>query len=259
MLLVGTCICKTNFENVLFAIFKHLSVIEKNSFHIFCFVCFSIIFSTFFESFERFFLLFSLFFSHLQTTSRFSSDHIQIFARYSYFSQSSGRFPRSFGRHVTPTDAVCPTRAFAFSSRVSEHSIVPVRTISSGRAEPLVLSFYQAVDPPAAIPLLANATDIPRSIRPTRIGNQFRKTVINGRQRTVRALGVRGPNRAAFEWSLPANRRKKCCALSISDLRVLSVFLRDIIEIKIRVREIIMCRRIEDCSENSFSSISSKI
>lgn len=171
----------------------------------------SIISSTFLESFARFFLLFSLSLSLSDLQSLFLDSRLISFK--SLLATISRSHPvvflaLGFGRHVTPADAVCPTRAFAFSSRVSEHSIVPVRTISYGRAE-LALSFYQPVDSPAATPLLANATDIPRSTRPTRIGNQFRKTVINGRRRTVRAPGVRGPNRAAcgnraaFEWPLP--------------------------------------------------------
>jgi hypothetical protein len=130
----------------------------------------------------------------------------------SHFSQSHGYPCRlSFFPRARDANAVCRTRAFAFSSWVTEHSIEPGRT--SGRPSfppPFLrslsafsipfLSFDRLVDSPVAAPTV-DATDIPRSThpprRPTRIGNQFRKTVINGRQRTVYAPGVRGPHRTA--------------------------------------------------------------
>lgn len=76
---------------------------------------------------------------------------------------------------------------------------MPVATITSGRPE-------LAPSHPSLLPSLSTDQSIlrvatpvsdrhtPFSTRPTRIGNQFRKTVING---TVRASGVRGPHRAA--------------------------------------------------------------
>lgn len=228
--------------------FSHLPMIEKNSFififYIFCvsllhyFVYIPWIICTLLSPFLTLspLAIFKLFLdSHLISSksllaTRISHSHPVVF------------LALGFGRHVTPTDAVFPTRAFAFSSRVSEHSIVPVRTISSGRTE-LALSFYQPVDSPAATALLANATDIPRSTRPTRIGNQFRKTVINGRRRTVRAPGVRGPNRAAcgnraaFEWSLPVFVDDSAKTLRALDFPVTSLCLftrYHLLEIKTR-------------------------
>jgi len=137
----------------------------------------------------------------------------------SHFSQSHGyrslpSFPSrlSFFPRARDADAVCRTRAFAFSSWVTEHSIEPGRTSGRPSFPPLYLHsppvrflspllLFPPVDSPAVAAPIADATDIPRFThpprRPTRIGNQFRKTVINGRQRTVYAPGVRGPHRTA--------------------------------------------------------------
>lgn len=74
----------------------------------------------------------------------------------------------SFALRARDADAVCRTRAFAFSLRVTEHSIEPGRTIPPRSAEltrtprssipPSPLGFYQPVDSPVATPI---ATDVP--------------------------------------------------------------------------------------------------
>lgn len=63
---------------------------------------------------------------------------IRILVPLSHFSPSAGRFlffaPRSsFAPRARDADAVCQTRAFAFSLRVTEHSIELGRTVPSGR------------------------------------------------------------------------------------------------------------------------------
>lgn len=183
-------------------------LIEKNSLYLLSSILLyvflsSIIFCTLVESIERFFPLasqlsllasdYSPILIWLFVSSESSLSPLVFLAVTRSFS-SSFRAPRDAGR---PADAVCLTRAFAFSSRVTEHSIVPIRTTPSGRPElARVLSFslflstsrssgsYPACSrtPPRHTPAFHSF--------PTRIGNQFRKTVINGRQRTFRAPGA---------------------------------------------------------------------
>lgn len=90
--------------------FSHLPMIEKNSFIFIYTLCFS---PSLFRLHSlnhlhaSFSFSHSLSLSHLQTIPRFSSDLIQIFARYSYFSQSPGRFPRSWFRASRDADRCC--------------------------------------------------------------------------------------------------------------------------------------------------------
>ena len=155
----------------------------------------------------------------------FSSSHLIVSLESSLRSRISRRNAvvlSSFAPRARDADAVCRTRAFAFSLQVTEHSIEPGRTVPSGTSSAelscSVLAHTLSSIPPFPPRFLstsrfsgsyANATkplfhSSPR--RPTRIENQFRKTVINGRQ-SVRSILLAHAvphcaacgNRAAFE------------------------------------------------------------
>lgn len=163
---------------------------------------------------------------------------IRILVPLSHFSPSAGRFlffaPRSsVAPRARDADAVCQTRAFAFSLRVTEHSIEPGRTVPSGRPSlPAYPFLYSALSSrflstsrfSGSYPNRERHqhTPVPLIPPPTRIENQFRKTVINGRQ-SVRSIPLTHAvshraacgNRAACEWPLPSEPTARKSALSI--------------------------------------------
>lgn len=115
---------------------------------------FCLFIAIFANSIERFSL--SLFpFIPLSTTSS-SGSHLTVslirnLVPLSHFSLSRGRFlffasRSSFATRARDADAVCRTRTFAFSLRVTEHSIEPGRTVPSGQpSSPAYPFLYSAL------------------------------------------------------------------------------------------------------------------